>query len=207
MFNPFKNLLIIFALLSSMTVGAQNIERTTNYKGGVVKITSAEKIFSGCQIRLCNYTDSKGGITYGLEVDLTDRTNHVCEGNNLTIHFKDGSRITVSNLWDTKAEVKHESYVQSYDHTVTDFVPVYDAWLDAVYSAPITRHYTEHVPVDNVTTFARLYYILTPAQIEKIISSKIKDVTIVTDENTIVKKARPFSEAVSELYEVVRGDD
>lgn len=200
-----KKLFVVFAaLMACICVSAQTIERVTDFEGGKVVMTSAERLFSGCKMRLCTYTGADKKKVYGIGLELTDRATHVSEGNVFTIHFKDGSRITLHNLWDTKAEVTQEQHVNTYHHSYTDFVPVYDAWVDAIYSVPIDRSYVEHVPVTSTSTFTTLYYIVTPAQLDKIAQGDVSKVSIVTNEETIVKKARPLSEAVASLREVLK---
>lgn len=198
-----KMILSAMVFVCAMTMNAQTIERIMDIEGGKVWVTSQEKLFSGCQLRMGRYEDGTD-VVYGLILELTDRANHVCAGNLFTIHLKDGSRITLTNLWDTKADVEHEDYVETFNRTNTNFMFLYDAWDEAIYSVPVTTSYQERVPVHKTTSRATLSYIITEKQIQKIIDSNVKQVSIVTDEGTIVKKARPLSDAVSVLYEVVK---
>lgn len=198
-----KIFVIIAAMMATVLASAQTIERVTDFEGGKVAMTSAEKLFSGCKMRLCTYVGADKKKIYGIALELTDRATHVSEGNVFTIHFEDGSRITLHNLWDTKAEVTQEHHVDTYRHVQTDFIPVYDAWDDAFYSVPVDRSYTEHVPVTSTKTFTALYYIVTTAQLDKIEKGDISKVSIVTDEETIVKKARPLSSAIAKLRTIL----
>lgn len=198
-----KFIFSVLALVCSLSMSAHTIERQGTFDGGKITVTSQEKLFSGCQMRMCRLVKDHKTF-YELELDLTDRADHVCEGNLFNIHFSDGSVISLTNLKDTQARVVREEHMETYTHTYTHYAHYYSPWSGCFYSVPVTRCYQEHVPVCTTTTFASLYYVITPQQIDKIINGNVKAVSIVTDNNTIVKKARPLSRAVADLYSIVR---
>ncbi len=201
-----KKYVLSLALLMAMTlsVSAQSVEKRYNTDKGKLTVTSAENLFIDCDLRMCSFLP-KGSTEarYGLELDLTDRVYYASKGNLLTIVFKDNSTIELENLFDTKAEISQESHVESHPEYRTTFVPVYDPWLDAFYSEAVTQRFTQVVPVTTTTSFADLYYKITPEQIDKILHNKVKEIRIVTDQGTIVKKARPFRDAIAALYPLV----
>lgn len=202
--KKFSWLIAIFITMAiCMPAQAQIIEKRYENEDGTAYLTNAVSLFSGCKLRMCSYHFKDGRIAYGIGLDMTDRIDHVCKGNLLTIHFKDGSRISLSNLYDTKADVHQEHSISTQDHYHTDYIPVYDGWYDAFYAVPVETRYTTTTPVVRTTTFASLYYVVTPEQISKIAEGNVADMSIVTDSETIVKKARPLSRAVKELFPAV----
>lgn len=197
-------ILSLFAMTLSAAGMAQCVDRIVPYDGGKVTITSPDKLFSGCEMRLCRWDRPQSQKVFAIQLDLTDRAEHVCQGNLLTIHFKDGTRISLTNMQDTQADITHESYIDTRQHTYTDIVPVYDGWYDAIYGVPVTGTYTENVPVSRTTSFLSLFYILSPKDIEKIAQGKVSQISLVTDQQTIIKKARPLSEAIAAQYNVLK---
>ena len=197
-------LLLTFATMLAAAGMAQCIARVAPYNGGKLTVTSSEKLFSGCEMSLCRYVDAQNKTIYAIELDLTDRGEHACEGNLFTVHFKDGSRISMTNMFDAKAEIDHDSYISTQTHTYTDFVPVYDGWYDAIYSVPVSGTYVENMPVNRTTAYLTLFYIISKQDIQKIAKVNVSQVSIVTDGETIVKKARGISRSIAALYEVLK---
>ena len=193
---------LIFALNAS----AQTVEKKIEAEEGLLKITSAEKLFSDCKIRMCSFTpNEKGAKTlYGIELDLTDRVQSASKGDLLIISFEDGSTIELANLYDTQAEVSQETRMETQHNMGTAYVPAHRAWGRVIGAHPLTYTYEEDVPVTTTTTFASLYYKVTEEQIDKIIKGDIKGIKIVNNRETIEKKARPFSEAVADLFPVIK---
>lgn len=198
-----KKLMILLVASISLCCQAQNIERKTELDGGILSVTSAEKLFSGCKMRLCHFVSKEDNL-YGLELDLTDRVRSVSKGNLLTITFRDESTIVLENLYDTQAEVTVERSVESRTEFGTTFVSGYDPWFGVFYSEPVRTAYTADVPVMRTSTFASLYYLITPQQIKKIINGKVSNIQIVTDSETICKKARPISDNFELLYSLFK---
>jgi len=201
-----SRLLILCMLVIVCTCGfAQTIERQQRFEDGDLRITSAEKLFSGCKMRMCSYESDDGKYKiYGIELDMTDRVRFVQEGDLFTIFLEGEESISLANMYETRADVTTEQHVQTHDRMHTDFVMTYDPWFDIISASPITRMTTEHVPVTTSTSYANLYYVLTSEQIERIINGKVERVTIVAANKTIEKKARKLSETMAELFPLIK---
>lgn len=189
--------IITLCALSTMYVNAQSIEKKAEFEGGQVEITSAQKLFSDCKLRMSRY-EKDGNVKYGLVLEMKDLASHVDKGSQFTITFKDGSTISLSNLRDSEATVKREASTK----TVSDDVTVYRAWRGIGRARSVSVYHEE--PVITTTTFIRTFYIVTPEQIEKISTNKIKNVSIVTDEETIQKKASSLSKIVATLFPLIK---
>lgn len=199
----FHLMLLLLVAVYSLPTQAQVIERKVDDEEGVAYLTNALSLFSGCKMRMCVYHYKTGKVVYGIGLDMTDRVSQVSKGNTLTVLFKDGSTIQLENLYDTKADVHQEETYTTVEHHYTEMVPVFRSWR-GFYAVPVDESYSEVLPVTRTTTFASLYYIITPEQIDKIVNGNVKDMSIVTDDKTIVKKARPLSKAIKKLFPAVK---
>lgn len=178
---------------------------TVNEEGAHVRITSANRLFSGCGVRICEYTPKgEKQAQYALELDIQDRVIRARKGNLLTVHLYDGSKVVLKNLYDAESEVTETVENQLESNTYTDFVPVYDGWYDAVYSVPVTRRYSYTRPVVRRESWVKLYYIITPAQMQQIIDGQVESVVVATDREPIEKTGRDLPEILRGLMALFR---
>ena len=195
---------IIALLISVVTINAAStIDSDSDTKNGRIVTTSGEDLFIGCRMHLSANVDKHNNpVSYNIVLDLTDRMTYANSGDCLTIHMANGNDIVLHNMFDTKADVTREEYIQTYTQPVTRYMTGFSPWC-GFYGMPVTGYYTQHVPAVRTTTFARLYYKVTPAQLSEIANNKVKGISIVTNAETLNKKARPLSSAVAELYPTI----
>lgn len=189
---------VAMALTACAAPRAIEVDRTES-DGAQLRITSANRIFSGCELRICQYTPKGQNPVYGICLDIQDRIIRASAGDLLTIHMKDGSTIQLKNLYNAESEVHERVENEVETGMYTDYVPVYSAWHDAVVAAPITRTYQYSHPVVREDSWVRLYYIMTPEQMSRVAEGKVDHIELVTDRETIVRKAHAISRAIQNL--------
>lgn len=198
-------LLAIVALLLPSCGAYRMIEcDTVDETGARVRITSSERIFSGCNLRVCQYVTVKQDTVYGVELDIEDEVIQSRKGNLLTIQFANGRMVVLKNLYDTKSEQVQRVETETDTQFYTDYVPVYDAWLDAVYTVPVTNSYRRSRPVVRTESLAKLYYLITKEQITEICNNEVTGVVIVTDSHPIRQRVKGLSDSVRELFGLFR---
>lgn len=173
---------------------------TVDETGARVRITSADRICSGCKLRICQYTESGKQPLYGLELDVENRVIRARKGNLLTIQLADGKSVVLKNLYDTKSEQTETVENETTTNFYTSYVPVYDAWYDAVYTVPVTDTYRTSRPVVRTESLAKLYYLITPEQVNQIVQSEVTGIVIATDSEPIRQRPRGLSDSVRELF-------
>lgn len=200
---------ILFALLGMLVLTACGTIREIEYDatdedGAHVRITSANRLFYGCGLRVCEYTPKGGKTLYALELDIEDRVLRVSKGDLLTIRLANGKNVTLQNLYDAQSEVTQTIVDEAQTHLYTDMVPVYDVWYDAVYAIPVTTSYHTTRPVVRQDSFVKLYYIIHPDQLQEIISNEVKSVVIATDRETIEKDGEDLPEILQVLMNLFK---
>jgi len=195
---------LLLALMSTLLLTGCGMTReiecdTIDEEGAHVRITSANRLFYGCGVRVCEYTPKGEAPVYALELDIEDHVIRASKGRLLTIHLTDGKTVVLSNLYDAKSEVTESVEMQTETGLYTDFVPVYDGWYDAVYSVPVTSTYRYSRPVVKRESWIKLYYIISPEQIQQIIHSQVDYIVIATDRTPIEKSGEDLPEILQGL--------
>lgn len=181
-------------------LGSRAIEcDTTDEHGAHLRITSANRLFSGCGLRLCEYTPVGQKTYYGIELDIEDRIIRARKGDLFTIYLKDGQKIVLRNLYDVKSEVTQELETETQTEMYTDFVPVYDAWYGAVYTVPMIGTYRRPRTVVRTNSFVKLHYIISKEDLNRIATSTVDHITIATDQSPIDKDGDIMPEIISRL--------
>lgn len=197
----------ILALMSIVLLTGCGMTRqiecdTINDEGAHVRVTSANRLFYGCGVRVCEYTPQGGHAQYALELDIEDRVIRASKGDLLTIYLKDGSTVVLRNLYDAKSEVTEHIETETDTEYQTDFVPVYDGWYDAIYTVPVTRTYRRTRPVVRRDSWIKLYYEISSAQTQKITNGEVDHIVIATDRQPIEKTGRDLPEILRGLMEL-----
>lgn len=200
----------LFILIGSLLLTGCGMVReiecdTVNEEGAHVRITSANPLFYGCKVRVCEYTPKgKKKSQYAIELDIQDRIIKASKGDLLTIRFDDGSKVVLKNLYDAESEVTETIENETESGMYTDYVPVYDGWYDAIYSVPVTRTYHYTRPVVRQKSFVKLYYYVSEEQVQKIINSKVTDIVIATDLESIEKAGHSLPEIINGLMSLFK---
>lgn len=190
--------LLTLALLSSCAISREIACDTTDEHGGHLRITSANYLFSGCQLRLGEYTLGNQKH-YGLEFDIEDRIISASKGDLLTIYLEDGSKVVLKNLENAKSEVTEHVEEETETHMYTDFVPVYSHMYDAVVAVPYTGTYTTRRPVVRQDSFVKLYYVISLQDMNRIINGKVDHITLATDRDPIEANAHRMPKILKEV--------
>lgn len=186
-------------LLTSCGMTRQIECDTINDEGAHVRITSANRLFYGCGVRICEYTPKGQKSVYSLELDIEDRIIHASKGDLMTITMYDGQTVKLRNLYDAQSEVTEHVENETETQMYTDYVPVYDGWYGAVYSMPVTRSYRYTRPVVRQDSFVKLHYIISENQMKTIMNGKVESITIATDREPIEKTGRDLPEILKGL--------
>lgn len=194
-------LFVCGTMLFSSCLGPRAIEcDTTDEQGAHVRLTSANRLFMGCGLRLCEYTPKGEKTYYSIELDIEDRIIRARKGALFTIYLTDGTTVVLRNLYDAKSEVTEHVETETDTEMHTDFVPVYDAWYDAVYTVPVTRTYRYSRPVVRQDSFVKLHYIISRADLDRIMAAKVDHIVVATDRQPIEKTGRDLPEILSRLF-------
>lgn len=189
---------VAMGLASCAAPRSIEVDRTES-DGARLRMTSANSIFSGCELRVCQYTPQGKNPVYGICLDIQDRIIHASAGDLLTIYMKDGNRVQLKNLYNAQSEVHEHVENELETEVYTDYVPVYSAWHDAIVAAPVTRTYQYTRPVVREDSWVRLYYMMTPDQMSQVAEGKVDHIELVTDRETIVRRAHRISRAIRNL--------
>lgn len=185
-------------LLCSCSISREIVCDNTDEHGGRFRMTSANYLFSGCHLRLCEYSH-QSKVQYGLELDIEDRIVTASKGDLLTIYLKNGETVVLKNLEYAKSEVTEHVEEVPQTQMLTDFIPVYSRMYDAVVAVPFTRMHTSYHKEIREDSFVKLHYLISQQQINQIIQQKVSHITISTDRQPIEAKAHRMSKILKEI--------